>query len=579
MWNRSSIIAAVAAALVGLALGPPARAETFTVAARVLCPASLAGGVLDSSFTTTPSFVPCAGIRVTAMDSDALWDDYCGAAYTDSQGRVRFSATCGDGDGSPPDIYLKIEGRSALGFSVGTHDYTFWDALVDVLSLGLSLGATVPFEMVDYLTKHATYAWITGGERAGANNTPIDFGDVCIGAARETRDRCQIHGLDRDNPISIFAARQFWAAQYSMQRLRAATSRWPMDFNYTVDSPVGFPTTVWDTVVVNGNLAINEPARMLTATPHEIGHVIYNTYHSDNPHWMTDVTDYMTNHDYCEAGHFMTLAWYEGFANWVRHVAFGRHDWLTNRLTLPLRTGPCADAPGFDREGNVTAVLDALYFGPVDNAQRAALDPAQFSCPAGFTRQQEPTGVVRCQRVSTPTCPPGRGLNPNGLCARPGFEAVSQGLYDALVRACRARTERAPGPCPEERVEVGQAASCPPGATRQQVSGGTRCLQTASATSAFPGAAPLPRGDGTPNTILGPAQGGGQRWFRLADFDTLVGFVADAGFRAHRMEEFWNGWIRPWCMANEPDGTVRFCNPAQSPGFVTIFKQATPSNP
>jgi hypothetical protein len=107
-----------------------------------------------------------------------------------------------------------------------------------VLSLGLSLGATVPFAMVDYLSTHATHAWITGGERAGATNTPIDFGDVCIGAAQETRDRCQNHGLDRDNPISIFAARQFWAAQYSMQRLRALTAL----FNQTSTTAPSPPT-------------------------------------------------------------------------------------------------------------------------------------------------------------------------------------------------------------------------------------------------------------------------------------------------------------------------------------------------
>lgn len=44
-----------------------ARAETFTVTARVPCPASLSGTEPDTGFTVTPTFVPCAGIRVTAM--------------------------------------------------------------------------------------------------------------------------------------------------------------------------------------------------------------------------------------------------------------------------------------------------------------------------------------------------------------------------------------------------------------------------------------------------------------------------------------------------------------------------------
>lgn len=564
-------------AAVALLPAAPARAESFTVTARVLCPASLNGGVLDSGFTVAPTFVPCAGIRVSAMDSDPLWDDYCGAAYTDSQGRVRFAASCGDAFGGPPGIYLKIEGRSALGFSVGTHDYTFWDALVDVFSLGLSLGATLPFEAVDYLTKHATFAWITGGERAGTNGATLDFGDVCIGAAAQTQHACQLRTLDRDSPVSIFAARQFWAAQYAMQVLRSVTTRLPMDFNYTVDAPLGQPMTVWDTVVVDGDAAISRPADMLTATAHEIGHVVYNTYHSDNPHWLTDVTDYMTHHSYCEGGHFMTLAWYEGFANWVRHVAFGRTVWLTNRVTLPPGTGPCASGTGFDREGNVTAVLDALYFGPLDS--RAPLAAAQFSCPAGFTRLQDATGVVRCRRTTAPSCAAGRTLDASGICARPGVEPVTAALYRQLMAACASRRDRDTVPCPAEPIEVAQPGACPPGAARVQVSGGVRCVQDTSATSAFPGPAPLPRGDGTPNSILAATPGGGQRWFRLADADTLIGFVAAAGLRAHRMEEFWTGWIRPWCVANEPDGAIRFCNPAQSPDFVRLVPPAAPSFP
>ncbi len=287
-----------------------------------------------------------------------------------------------------------------------------------------------------------------------------------------------------------------------------------------------------------------------------------------------DAPDYMTSHSYCEDGHFMTLAWYEGFANWVRHVAFGRHDWQTNQLTLTPSTGPCP-TPGFNLEGNVTALLDALYFGPVINSQRPGLTPGQFTCPAGLNRNQGPTGLVLCNRVTAAVCPPGLSLNQNGLCASPGFRAVSEELYARLLRACRSRPEREAGPCPDERVEPGQAASCPPGATRQNAV----CLQRARAASAFPGATPLPGPDGTPDTILAPAQGGGQRWFSLASFDTLLGFVVDAGPRAHRMEEFWNGWIKPWCLVNDPDGTVKFCNPAQSPGFVTLFRQTTLSNP
>jgi hypothetical protein len=68
-----------------------ARAETFDVAVRVVCPAAWNTALdrLDTSFSTHVD-VPCAGIRVVSMDADPPADEYCGSAYIDSRGVARF---------------------------------------------------------------------------------------------------------------------------------------------------------------------------------------------------------------------------------------------------------------------------------------------------------------------------------------------------------------------------------------------------------------------------------------------------------------------------------------------------------
>lgn len=559
----------------------PTWAENFTVSARISCPASLTGTKLDPSFKVAPTQVACAGMRVSAMDADTAWDEYCGSAYTNSRGRVNFAATCSDAIGGPPDVYLKVEGRSFYGFSIGTHDAGFWDALLLGLETLGSLGTAFPFAYIDYLTKHETFAWITK-EQLGVNNAHLDFGDLFTGM-----------GFDKEFPYSQFAARQFWATQYAMSVIRSSTSLWPMDFNYTVDAPLGYPTTLWDTIIVDsddtsqiGSQYSSSAARALAATPHEIGHVIHNTYHVSNlppqlggqGHWNVDAPDYMTTHSYCEKGHFMTLAWYEGFANWVQHLAYSDYDWQSNVLNLPSNTGTCSDS-GFDLEGNVTAVLDALYFGPLKS--RHTNDASLFNCDDGFIKDVDKDGVVRCRQLSNSTCSADRTIRQdfsgfNDVCIMPGVVPISRALFERMVRNCSSQ----PLNCTQlTRYEPMILSTCPSESNIQRITGRDTCHKTQPPTSAYQGISPLPRGDGTPDRVLTRTTSGEYRWQELMDANTLIGSVKAAGVNSHRMLEIWNGWLLPWCKTNDSQNIPKFCNPSDSPDFVKIVAPAAKNFP
>ena len=91
----------------------------------------LVGSVqFDPSFTRAVN-VPCAGIRVVAMDADNGFDEFCGAAYTDSRGQVNFRGECGDLSHPSPEVYLRIEGRSLNGFSVGIIEPNLFERILD----------------------------------------------------------------------------------------------------------------------------------------------------------------------------------------------------------------------------------------------------------------------------------------------------------------------------------------------------------------------------------------------------------------------------------------------------------------
>lgn len=548
--------------LAWLAIPVAATAEEFRTVATIHCPASVttpaATGIpIADTAMTTFTQVPCAGIRVTVMDADPGWDEYCGAAYTDARGQISIPSKCSDTIGGPPDVYLKIEGRSALGFSVGTHDYGFWDlawdAIVDTAQAIATGGASIPVSFWDFMRSHETFAWIGDEMAPTGNGAPTaDFGPLGIGVPSP--------GVPALRDISVRSARQLWVAQYSMQRITRGTSQRAMDFDYSVDTPLfGSPTTLYDTVIVEDDEFVTRPVRMLNATPHEIGHVFYNTLHSGFLHWTFDGPDYMTEHNRCDTGHLQTLAWYEGFADFVADWVFNHYDWHAPGWAHAPPGRACATR-GIHIEGNVQALLNEIYFGPIHGFTLPGITaptPNDFTCPPDATRIELPNGAVECQRTRTTPID----------CSHPtAFLVVDRtGTTDYCFI-------EGPGTPPAWAV-----ASCPTGEALHRQSGRDECRRTWSfpATHTIPGGNPAVRADGSPSEALARTPAGDLMWFQLPALWNFFDWVENRGTDAHRWWEFWEDEILPWCEAGPP----RYCDPSASQSFRTGLTTIAPPPP
>lgn len=559
MGSRPLVLVAARSLALFLAFAAsPACAERFTVAARVTCPTSMVaspvGPVADPTFSQMQR-MPCAGMRVTVRDSDPLWDEYCGSAYTNSRGEVRFDAECSDFSGRP-SVYLEVEARSALGFSVGTHHLSFFEALwFGIESLvGLATGgALLPVAAIDFLTSHKTLSWVSPERQLPRPGEILDFGEQKIGG---------IFNGDRSasRTTSEFAAHQFWITHYSKLKFDAGMSGRMMDFNYSVDAPLGHPTTLYDTVVVDEELFLKRHNDMLNATPHEMGHLLYNGLHSDFVHWLTDAPDYMTTHAQCEDGHFQTLAWYEGFGNFMRDYVYQTWDWANGDWTPTYRPSHgCArnaagalapDLGGLQLEGNVQGILNGVFYGPVREVQRAAVGrivEADWVCPAGAPRVVTAGQPVKC-RVTTPAVCPSRYFRAGMTC-----------IYDSDFLQ--------PEGCIRNHTCFPRRISLPcNGGTLRNAASGPVCVRLVGATlPGLDGGSANARPDGSPASTLGIGTAG-KRWFSLPRLDTVLGWISAERIsggstidQAHRLNQFWSRQIRPWCegyLASMPGGST-----------------------
>ena len=75
-------------------------------------------------------------------------------------------------------------------------------------------------------------------------------------------------------------------------------------------------------------------------------------------------------------------------------------------------------------------------------------------------------------------------------------------------------------------------------------------MVTSPATHSLGNAMPQPRPDGTPDMTIGRDPTGARAWFSLPDLDEVMDWVNDAGTDGHRASEYWEGWIRPWCLTS-----------------------------
>jgi hypothetical protein len=606
--------------LVGLlALGSlPAHAASFTVTARILCPASvmmpgnpaLTANPLLGSVQFDPSFtrafnVPCAGIRVVAMDADNGFDEFCGAAYTDSGGQVNFRAECGDTSHPSPEIYLRIEGKSLNGFSVGIIEPNLLERILDQLEDAwqrlVQDGVPIAVPALDQLRTHQTFEWETPWRRV-ADGASRDVGDVVIGTG----------GNMLAGPMSFMAARQWWAAHFTMLRLRAGTRYHPMHFNYTVNAPMPDFTpafTAYDTVVVNFLRNAGGAASVsLNATAHEIGHVLYNTYHSDNLHWVADCLGFFcfNPHALCSAER-LNMAWYEGFANFIQDYVYQQWVWPTwswaaapmpaaappagppalppipfdgcavtgGPTTIPPPPTPPAitGARAMSVEGNVTGLLNNIFFGPVRVPLLIAANPSSgglaFGCQDGTApvTATDGSGALECLVLVPATCDQ---YADNGLLEVDADGIADRCRYWSENPRCRNAPEGTNTSCPYDPVE--HVGNQPCGGEEVLRPGRDACPVRVAATHTLPNGNPRPRPDGTPDLQLGSSAmaPGGLAWFALPDLDDIMSWVDEtgrAGARAHRAQEFWRLRIRPWCVM--PDGRhARYCDPTRSSSFL-----------
>jgi hypothetical protein len=564
------------------AIGPsPALASSFEVTVRILCPASFLVGagpggatLLDPTFATAVN-LPCAGIRVVAMDSDRGFDEYCGAGYTDARGTARFRAECGDMVNRLPEVYLRIEGRSVNGFSVGVAPppgiERILQQLEDTWERFVEDGAPIPVPLLDELRAHQTFAWLSPLGRV-RDGTPVNAGTLAVGGG---------------GAVSFLAARQFSAAQYAMFRLGAGTRYRPMPFYYNVNVPIpsfALAFTAYDTVVVDRTFtgAAASPATLAT-TAHEIGHVLYNTYHSDVLHWVGDALDIFGFRASPVCGSVsLGLAWYEGFADFVRDYVHQLFDFPSfTWVTAPPPPGCAAPgAPGdMSVEGDVEGLLNNVFFGPVRMPINPTSGPLAFSCPDGSTPVASAAsgvpggrlgGAPECTVVVPGACPDGT-LVPdlNGLA-----DACAVSVEDRRCAAERRRLARTSGvpanfSCPYDPTIRMQGLSCSGGPV--VVRGGPDgCPTRVPATHSVPAGNPRLRPDGSPDMMLAAAASppGGLAWFSLPVLDDVMAWVDTAGIDAHRGREFWLGWIRPWCLRADGSLRRRYCDPTRSPTFL-----------
>ena len=302
--------------------------ENFTVKTQVYCPQFLKEGKIDFMYEQSSRVQkPCKGILVQAWDSDPGRDDYCGAAYTDSRGRVSFSGSCGDGwGGGKPDIYLKIIPKSNVysGLSVGTHHFPWYkwvqfgvgitqtiSELLNPVSAGIGL-AIISDSVNDWLTGNKTYKWVTSQKKGGSGWTLNWYG--------------QTIGHSSNGYTSRMTADTYWIARDSILRI-GSSGYSPMNTKFTVDFPspfslkLGNPSAIWRTIIMNEDLFNDNfitEARGRRAIPHELGHVLFNRYHSSWGHWAIDAVEYIQHHSACQKKSYK-FAWYEGYAEFIKN--------------------------------------------------------------------------------------------------------------------------------------------------------------------------------------------------------------------------------------------------------------------
>jgi len=250
--------------------------------------------------------------------------------YTDANGTLdNLPFSCGEE--LPNEIKIVVLGKSSLGFTVGTSSDNPLEWLDEVWDYKWE-GPWIPVnsDEVDY----PTYNPMGPKLNIGSSN---DFFDPDFKAAALVD---LISCIYQEFDLNI-------------------ESKWNVKSRAAEAKDSNVPWVYWRVVHLNPNLHGNS---VLYYAPHELGHVIYNFYHSDKEHYFTDdMFDYLHTHNACD-DFGAQFGNYEGFANAFHNLFWCHHAQRHNRSDYDHPDYECG-AKGISREGNVTEFYSYVFAG------------------------------------------------------------------------------------------------------------------------------------------------------------------------------------------------------------------------
>jgi hypothetical protein len=350
---RLALAAATGVAITLASNAAIAAAPYFNVNVTILRPAIMKKGNASlrerdpDHNATDVSWEPASYQLVEVYQDNAFGPQFCGSAYTNSLGHLDATFVCGGN--LPNQIELAVRGESLRGFRVGYNSPLPWEALTIAYAWNWWLG----WKPVNQKTTVPYGTWYLGGDYLYYKNAnDLNFRVAAlVDLLDEMYEELNLfgYGLIADpsrTPTYV----------YSKWLINDATAQ-------AIGSPV--PWTYWDTVHINQNISTFD---VLGAAPHELGHVIYNTRHSDINHYLTEVAAYAKSHDVCTGygtpydSRGSQFANYEGFAHSVKSLFF-RHHAEGQGFGDYTDTLPSCPTSSVNFEGNVAEFYTALFGG------------------------------------------------------------------------------------------------------------------------------------------------------------------------------------------------------------------------
>jgi hypothetical protein len=340
MTSTRAWMRALPVLLTGMLCASAALAADFEVAGMFLRPAFYknATGSLRERAPTSSSrlaWVPASYQLVEVWQSNWSGPQFCGAVYTNVAGLIPTGTKFSCGANLPNDVQLVVRGDSARGFRVG-------------------FNSPYPHEQFDvaYAFQWAT-PWLKG------QKTLINFDVRKLTASEDLNDptfraAALVEILDvvyqelnlgyivfpQSVPGTLIWSN--WIVNDAVSSLFGLTAPWT--YNRTVHMPAG-----------------SSADYVLDAAAHELGHVLYNQFHSGWDHYSVEVFDYMKSHAECQdyGSHFGS---YEGFAHAVYNLAWRQHAVSVGSDEYKVPDPSCTNQ-GIAVEGNADEFYSYAFAG------------------------------------------------------------------------------------------------------------------------------------------------------------------------------------------------------------------------